>query len=123
MRFIPTRIHGVIDYVMGVLFIVLPWLLGFARGGAETWVLVIVGAAIIIYSFFTDYELGAVKALSMRVHLWLDALGGLFLGFSPWIFGFEELGPAAELFWLLGVLEIAIALFTETSPAARRAAR
>ncbi len=34
MRFIPTRIHGMMDYLMGVLLIVAPCLFGFADGGA-----------------------------------------------------------------------------------------
>jgi hypothetical protein len=28
MRFIPTRIHGFLDYAVGVLLIVVPWLFG-----------------------------------------------------------------------------------------------
>lgn len=30
MRIIPTRTHGVIDYVTGVLLVAAPWLFGFA---------------------------------------------------------------------------------------------
>ena len=37
MRFVPTRIHGIADWLLGALLIALPWLLGFARGGAETY--------------------------------------------------------------------------------------
>ncbi len=43
MRFIPTRLHGVLDYLVGTLLIAAPWLLNFNRGGAETWVPVILG--------------------------------------------------------------------------------
>ena len=43
MRFIPTRIHGMMDYAMGLLLIAAPWLFRFNRGGAETWVPVILG--------------------------------------------------------------------------------
>lgn len=114
MRFIPTRIHGYIDYLMGVLLIAAPWLLGFAAGGAETWVPVVLGAGVILYSLLTDYELGAVHTLSMPTHLWLDGLGGLLLLASPWLFGF------ADLVWVphvvLGLLEIGAALTTETVP-------
>ncbi len=39
MRSIPTRVHGVLDYLVGLLLIGAPWLLGFERGGAETWVI------------------------------------------------------------------------------------
>lgn len=119
MRFISTRVHGILDYLIGIILIIAPWVLGFARGGAETWVPVIIGAAVIVYSFFTDYELGAIKALSMPGHLWLDGIAGLFLLLSPWIFGF------ADYVWvphfILGLLGIGAALFTEKVPSYRRA--
>lgn len=114
MRFLPTRIHGYMDYLMGVLLIAAPWLLGFARGGAETWVPVVLGAGVILYSSMTDYELGAVKALSMPTHLWLDGMGGALLAASPWLFGFSEYVWVPHL--VLGLLEIGSALMTETRP-------
>lgn len=114
MRFIPTRAHGYMDYLMGVLLIAAPWLLDFARGGAETWIPVILGAGVILYSLFTDYELGAVKSLAMPKHLWLDGLGGLLLALSPWLFGFSDWVWAPHL--ILGLLEIGSALMTKTTP-------
>jgi hypothetical protein len=114
MRFISTRVHGYLDYLMGALLIVAPWLLDFNRGGAETWVPVILGAGVIAYSLMTDYELGAVKALSMRTHLWLDGMGGALLAASPWLFGFDEYVWAPHL--ILGLIEIGAALMTETVP-------
>jgi hypothetical protein len=114
MRFLSTRIHGYIDYLMGALLIAAPWLLGFAEGGAETWVPVILGAGVILYSLFTDYELGAVKSLPMIPHLWLDGLGGALLAASPWLFGFADWVWAPHL--ILGLLEIGAALTTETEP-------
>lgn len=119
MRFIPTRVHGVVDYVIGALLIVAPWLLGFARGGAETWVPVILGVAVIVYSLFTNYELGVVRKLNMRTHLWLDGIGGLILAISPWLFGFADYVWAPH--FIVGLLEIGSALFTETVPSYERA--
>jgi hypothetical protein len=114
VRFIPTNVHGVMDYLMGALLIVAPWLFGFARGGAETWLPVILGAGVILYSFFTDYELGVAKSISMPAHLWLDGLGGALLAVSPWLFGFADLIVWPHL--LLGLLEIVAALTTHTRP-------
>lgn len=114
MRVIPTRIHGVLDYAMGLLLIAAPWLLGFTRGGAETWVPVVLGAGVILYSLFTDYELGVVKSISMPAHLWLDGLGGILLAASPWLFGFAEFILLPHV--VFGVLEVGAALFTKTHP-------
>lgn len=120
MRFIPTRVHGYLDYALGVLLIVAPWLLAFARGGAETWVPVILGVGVILYSLLTDYELGAVRSISMPAHLALDGLGGLVLLVSPWLFGFADFVWVPHV--LLGIVEIGAALFTETVPSYGRAA-
>src|SRR3982750_3880824 len=79
MRFIPTRVHGMMDYLMGVLLIAAPWLFDFADGGAETWVPVVLGAGAILYSLFTDYELGASHQISMKTHLTLDMISGALL--------------------------------------------
>lgn len=114
MRVIPTRIHGVLDYLVGVILILAPWLLGFAAGGAETWTPVILGAALIVYSIFTNYELGLMRSIPMNVHLWLDGVGGALLAVSPWLFGFSELVWVPHL--VVGLIEIGSAVFTHTVP-------
>jgi SPW repeat len=119
MRFIPTRVHGMLDYSMGALLIIAPWLLGFAAGGAETWVPVILGAGAIVYSLFTDYELGLVRRIPMGTHLGLDLGSGALLAVSPWLFGFADLVYLPHL--ILGLLEIGAALTTRTTPEDRRA--
>ncbi|MBW3539789.1 MAG: hypothetical protein KY476_05925 [Planctomycetes bacterium] len=115
MRLIPTRVHAVLDYAMGVLLIAAPWLFMFYTGGAETWVPVVLGVGVILYSLCTAYELGAVPAISMRTHLGLDAGGGLLLAVSPWLFGFAGIVWVPHL--ILGLLELGAALMTETTPA------
>jgi hypothetical protein len=114
MKILSTRAHGILDYLMGVLLIAAPWLLDLARGGAETWVPVILGAGMIVYSMITDYEMGFSHTLSMRTHLILDLISGVFLAASPWIFGFNEYVYLPHL--ILGILEIGAALMTETVP-------
>jgi drug/metabolite transporter (DMT)-like permease len=115
MRVIPTRIHGMMDYVIGVLLIAAPWLFGFHSDGADTWVPVILGAGLILYSLFTDYELGAVRRLSMPTHLMLDLGGGVLLAISPWLFGFSDRVWAPHL--IVGLIEIGTSLMTRRVPA------
>lgn len=102
------------DYLMGALLIAAPWLLDFARGGAETWVPVILGAGLILYSLMTNYEYSASKSISMKTHLTLDLLSGIFLAASPWIFGFHEYVYLPHL--IVGLLEIGASLMTERVP-------
>ena len=118
MRMIPTTVHGVMDYLIGIILIAAPWLLGFARGGAETWVPVILGAGAIVYSLLTDYELGAVRSIPMPTHLTLDLVSGILLAASPWLFGFASLVFLPHL--IVGLVEIGAALMTEKHPRAAR---
>lgn len=114
MRFIPTRVHGMVDYLVGALLMASPWLFGFADGGAQQWVPIILGAGTILYSLMTDYELGVVSVLSMSAHLMMDLAGGILLAASPWIFGFSD-----ELKWphvVIGLGEIAASLMTRRYP-------
>lgn len=114
MRMIGTKTHGYMDYTMGLLLIIAPWLFGFANGGAETWVPVVLGAGAILYSLMTDYELGAVRTLSMRTHLMLDLMSGILLAASPWLFGFADVVWMPHL--IFGLLEIGASLMTKTHP-------
>ncbi len=72
MRFVPTRIHRIVDWLLGALLIALPWLLGFARGGPETYVPVALGSIGLLVTFFTDHEYGIVRRIPMSGHLAVD---------------------------------------------------
>ncbi|HEY1009074.1 MAG TPA: SPW repeat protein [Sphingobacteriaceae bacterium] len=110
MRFISRKFHAVLDYMCGILLIVAPWLLNFDEINDAKWVAICVGAAILLMSFFTDYEGGGKKAISMPTHLTMDVLMGLFLAASPWIFGFSDQVYLPHL--ILGLLEMGAGLFT-----------
>lgn len=112
MRFISTKAHAILDYLMGAVLIAAPWIFGFAAGGYETWIPVVLGAGVILYSLFTDYEYSISRNIAMRSHLWIDGFAGGFLAASPWIFGFADFVFLPHL--ILGLGEIGAALFTET---------
>jgi hypothetical protein len=109
-----------IDYGVGALMVATPWIFGFARGGAETWIFVILGLGAIVYSLFTDYELGLAKKISVPAHLVLDALSGILLAVSPWIFGFSDYIFAPHL--IFGLFEIGASLITQKYPHYQRTA-
>ena len=114
MRFLPTRLHGVIDYVWGAALLASPWVLGYADVSAATWLAVIFGVGAFLYSAVTDYELGLIRILPMPVHLVIDGLGGAVLAASPWLFGFAD-----RVFWphlLFGLFSVVASLATRTDP-------
>ena len=113
---LPTKVHGFLDYLMGLALVAIPLAFDFGAG-AQTWLPVLLGGGVIIYSLLTDYELGAVDLIGMPAHLILDALGGLLLAASPWIFGFAwEIWVPHVVF---GLLEVGAAMFTQTRPSQR----
>ena len=118
MRFIPTAAHGILDYTVGLVIAAAPWVFGFARGGAETWVPVALGLGAVGYSLLTDYEWGAVPLIPMPTHLRLDAGSGVLLAAAPWLFGFadEVWGPHL----MLGLFELFAAVSTRTRPETSR---
>ena len=119
MRFLPTRVHGMLDYLMGLLLIAAPWLFGFADvDGAAVWLPVVLGLGALLYSAFTDYELGLVRKIPMPTHLMLDLGSGVLLAVSPWLFGFSDVVWAPHL--ILGIVEVGAALMTEKHPADER---
>ncbi len=114
MKIISTKVHGILDYLMGVILIASPWLFNFADGSAKMWIPIILGGSALVYSLMTNYELGVVKTLSMKTHLTLDIMSGIFLAASPWIFGFADTVYMPHL--IFGILEIGASLMTKTQP-------
>ena len=110
MRIIPTRVHGVLDYAVALILMVSPWLFRFAQGGIETWVPVAFGLTVIGYSLCTRYEFGLIPIIPVPIHLMLDAVGGLILAASPWLFGFSGVVWVPHL--AAGVVAIGVAALT-----------
>jgi hypothetical protein len=117
MRFIPTRVHGPIDYVVGVALIAAPWIFQFSEHRAATIVPIVLGIGLILYSLATDYELGVFRVLPMSMHNLFDVIAGAVLAASPWIFGFSD--NTANV-WvphlIVGIAAIILGLTTEQRP-------
>lgn len=92
MRFIPTRLHAPLDYIVGVALIAAPWIFQFSEHTAATVIPIVLGAGLIVYSLLTDYELGLWRVIPMGGHNLFDVAAGAFLAASPWLFGFGDEG-------------------------------
>lgn len=110
---IPPRIHGMLDYLVGAFLIALPWLFGVDGGGGRTLIPILLGAGTILYSLFTDYEMGLVPRIPLPVHLGLDVAVGLFLIAAPFLFSFAR--DVMDPYLAIGVLEVVAAVATDMS--------
>jgi len=110
MRFLPTSIHGVIDYLWGLALFASPWVLGFSDVPEAKWVAVVFGVGAILYSVFTAYEVGVLRIVPMPLHLVLDGVAGMLLAASPFVLGFSEQVYLPHL--LFGLFSIVASLVT-----------
>jgi len=108
MRFIPTKFHAPLDYIVGAALIAAPWIFQFSEHSSATIVPIVLGIGLIAYSLFTNYELGVWKVVPMAAHNLFDVAAGAFLAASPWIFGFAD--ETANV-WVPHVIVGAAAIF------------
>src|SRR5689334_10933388 len=106
MRFIPTWVHGLLDYPMAVVLILLPFILGYPNGSVPMYLIVCAGIAMLVVSALTDYEVSLVRTIPMPVHLGIDVAIGLLLAVSPWLFGFAAAAITWVPFVVLGLAEV-----------------
>ena len=114
MRFIPTRFHAPLDYIVGVALIAAPWIFQFSEHTAPTVISIVLGVGLIAYSLVTDYELGVWRVFPMSVHNLYDIGAGAVLAASPWIFGFADEGASVWApFVVVGLAAIGLGLTTK----------
>ncbi len=110
MRFLPTKIHGVLDYITGIILIAMPWIIDLKKDSAAYWIFIVLGLGAILYSLFTNYELGLSRKISMPVHLLMDTINGILLAGSPWLLGFSE--QTWKIHFFAGIFEIIVSMIT-----------
>jgi hypothetical protein len=114
VKILPTRVHGVFDYLLGIVWILSPWLFGFSERGPETWIPLCLGIGILLYSACTAYEWGMLRIIPMQTHLVLDVFAGAFLAVSPFLFHFDQLVCVPHV--ILGGVLVGMAGITRRRP-------
>jgi hypothetical protein len=116
MRFIPTKFHAPLDYIVGAALIAAPWILQFSEHTAPTVIAIVLGIGLIAYSLLTDYELGVRRVFPMTIHNLIDIAAGVLLAASPWIFGFaDETANVWVPHLVVGLAAVVLGLTTKQS--------
>jgi hypothetical protein len=123
MALIPSRMHALLDYAVGVVLIAAPWIFQFAdESTTATWISIVAGIGLIGMSALTAYEGGFIAhVIPLRIHLVADALLGIVLAVSPWLFGFADDGANAWApFLVIGLGELGAAAVSSPEPGQQR---
>lgn len=129
IRFVPTAVHGIFDYIGGVALIASPFIFEFANtGGIAVFLPIVLGIGLILYSLLTNYELGipGLRIIPMPVHLAVDFAASALLAVAPFLFGYWSQGLNV---WLpqvvagVGVINLVLVSQTDPQPALETNAR
>jgi hypothetical protein len=109
---IPFGMHVLIEYGIGILTILSPFIFSFDDSSAKV-VAVRLGAAILVLAVVTDAPTGLARTLPVASHVVLDYVLGLVFLVTPFVFGFSGDDTAATAYFIvLGVGYIVFAVLT-----------
>lgn len=109
-KVLDPKIHGILDYGLAALFLILPAMLGFSDPAAT--LSYIIGIVYIITSLVTKYPLGVIKLIPFPTHGVLEAIMAVGWIIFPWIFGFSDDTAARNFFIIAGVGLLVVVLLT-----------
>jgi hypothetical protein len=88
---ISLKVHNILDYIVGALLIISPWLFRFSGVPGARNLFFILGVALVVYSMLTNYYYSVLRIIPLGVHMALDTAIGVFLILGPALFGYREL--------------------------------
>jgi hypothetical protein len=103
MRFVSPRVHGVLDYLFGALFLLAPFWFDFHSYAAQLSAFVF-GGALLVMSLLTRYPLGALRVIPFPIHGGVEMVGAPLLIVLPWIARFQGESPARNFFIATGIV-------------------
>ena len=109
-----------VEPLVGLLFILAPFILDFDHSSART-LSIVIGAVIIVSGMTTRWRLSVAKLIPLRVHFMTDVLIGVVSIAAPFVLGFSDETAALAFFLIMGAGELAAAFGTAWAPGDERA--
>lgn len=111
MKLISPRIHGYLDFLTVILFLLAPTLFGLNQLPA---LLAYSLAGIhLVVTLTSDFPFGIVKIIPFPIHGWIERIVGPTLVAVPFILGFADDEVARNFYIAAGVVIIAVGLLTD----------
>jgi len=110
VRLLPWPVHEAVDYLLGLFFVVAPFVLGLRESVAFS-VFIAVGVVVLANALLTPGPLAVARILPVRVHAVLDYILAFFLILAPFVFSFAD-DPALTVSVFAGVAVLVMSLVT-----------
>ncbi len=111
VRLLPWPVHEAVDYLLGLFFVLAPFLLGLRESVAFP-VFIAVGVVVLANALLTPGRLAVARILPVRVHAVLDYILAFFLILAPFAFGFADDDTALTVSVFAGVAVLVMSLVT-----------
>jgi hypothetical protein len=99
---VPLYVHGLVEYGVGALSIIAPFLLSFGSDTATVFS-ILLGAGIIVLGFVTESPTGVARNLPIASHVVLDYVTSLLMLVAPFVFAFTDDATATGYFIVIGI--------------------
>jgi len=110
MKVISPRIHGYLDFLTVVIFLLAPTLLGLSQLSAVlAYSLAVVH---LIVTLTSDFPFGVVKLIPFAIHGWIERLVGPLLIAIPFILNFSDEEVARNFYIAMGIIIVIVGVFT-----------
>lgn len=111
MKVISPRLHGYLDFLTVILFLLTPTLLDLSQVPAMlAYSLAVVH---LIVTLASDFPFGVIKIIPFTVHGWIERVVGPSLIAVPFILGFANEEIARNFYIAAGLVIIAVGVLTD----------
>jgi len=97
MKILTGKIHGYLDYLVVIIFLLAPCVLGFSQ------IPMIISYSLagihLLLTLLTDFPLGVIKLVPLKLHGIIELIVGLCLIALPFVLNFGA-EPAAQYFYI-----------------------
>lgn len=109
MRIVSLKVHGILDYITVVVFVISPAVLGF--GGLPSYVSYTLAIVHLLMTLLSDFPCGLLRVIPMKIHKLVEIVVGPVLIVLPWILGFDVY--ARYFFMFAGAAIISVGMVTD----------
>jgi len=111
MKMISPRLHGYLDFLTVILFLLAPTLLGLSQIPA----MLAYGLAVVhlIVTLASDFPFGVIRIIPFSVHGWIERIVGPSLIAVPFILGFANEEIARNFYIAAGLIIIVVGVLTD----------